>query len=586
MKKFTLLLLTILLFAFNSCKKDDEIEPINDNGLAENTVQITDSDWQNTIINIDTTTYTFKFKKNVLDNYSINKGDIILGTEDGGYLRKVKNMTSVGDEITVETEFAAITEAFKDLHEQTSVTIMPNIESQEFWLDDGVEMSSLKSTSANLMNFSINTVLYDLDGDLSPSSSTDQIRISGSYKLDADFNIDLDIENFEVSKLMLQYDINQTKVIDGYLGLPGLEYSLKKRIAKIPCGTIAAGPVIIEPVIEIYAGFNVDMSMPLQMKIEQEYNSLTTITYENGNWDTEKTVTENESFEKPTISGVLDAKLYLKPVLKFKVYRTVSPYIDVELYGAANVELEFDLLKWKTSVGFDMNAGVSMMIWNHSLFNFNTNLFHWEHIIAQGEESGQSQSNFDNFESYNAGSFPSSWVADANANNISNNYIDNTIKYEGDKSLKIYGSVGGCWGALAYKPMDFNSSFTIELAIRNGDENLSGCHPDRGQIGLRKGTSWSNPARRLLLFGGDGKIYGGSSTSLGTYNTNTWYLVKIKYEKTADSQIKLSYWINNDYLGEETFDSIADENLLDNFEIVAQEGSAWFDAISFYPDSN
>jgi len=206
--------------------------------------------------------------------------------------------------------------------------------------------------------------------------------------------------------------------------------------------------------------------------------------------------------------------------------------------------------------------------------------------IKLDEESGQSQSNFDDFESYNLGRFPSGWVADANANDISNNYIDNVIKYEGDKSLKIYGSVGGCWGALAYKPVDFNSSFTMELAIRNGDETLSGCHPDRGQIGLRKGASWSNPARRLLLFGGDGKIYGGSSTSLGTYNTNTWYLVKIKYEKITGSQVKLSYWINNDYLGEETFDSIADENLLDNFEIVAQEGSAWFDAISFYPDSN
>ncbi len=584
MKKLALITMTLILLVFNSCKKDEEIKPDEESGLAENTVLIEDSDWQSSVISVDTANYTFKFNKNILDKYSINVGDIIVGTEDAGYLRKVKDMETVGDEITIETEFAAITEAFEELHEQATVSITPNIESQEFWLEDGVEMNSTKSTSANLMNFSINTVLYDLDSNF--STTTDQVRISGSYKLDADFHIDLDIADFEVSKLMLQYDINQTQVIDGYLGVGDIEYSKKKKLATIPCGTIPAGPVIIEPVIDIYAGFAVNMSTPLQMKIEQSYNSLTTINYQDGNWNTEKTVIENEVFEKPTISGVLNAKLYLKPVLRFRVYRTVSPYIDAELYGAANVELESDLLKWKTSVGLDMNAGVSMMIWNHSLFNFNTNLFNWEHIIAQGEEPKQSQSNFDDFESYNVGSFPSGWVADANANDISNNYIDNVIKYEGDKSLKIYGSVGGCWGALAYKPVDFNSSFTIELAIRNGDENLSGCHPDRGQIGLRKGTSWSNPARRLLLFGGDGKIYGGSSTSLGTYNTNTWYLVKIKYEKITGSQVKLSYWLNNNYLGEETFNSITDENLLDNFEIVAQEGSAWFDAISFYPDFN
>ncbi|MBN2818029.1 MAG: hypothetical protein JXP36_03635 [Bacteroidales bacterium] len=584
MKKSTILLLTIYLIAFYSCKKDDEIGTINAHGLSKNTVQITDSDWQNNILNVDTNTFTFKFKKNVLDNYSISKGDIILITEDGGYLRKVKNTTIIGDEVTIKTEFAAITEAFKELSQKTTVSLIPNKESNEFWLEDGIQMNSLKSTSDNLINLSINTVLDDLDGNL--STKTDQVRLSGNYKLDADFHIDFDINDFEISHLILQYDINQTKTIDGYMGIGGFGYSKKEKLATIPCGTITAGPVIIQPIIDIYAGFDVNISTPLQMKIEQDYNSLTTIHYQDGNWNTEKTITENELFEKPSISGVLKAKLYLKPELKFKIYHTVSPYIDAELYGATNVNLESELLKWKTSVGFDMNAGVSMKIWDHTLFNFKTNLFNWEHVIAQGEETGQSQSNFDNFESYQVGSFPSIWFADANAKDISNNYIDNEVKYEGAKSLKLYGSVASCWGALAYKPVYFNSSFTIELAIRNGNENLSGCHPDRGQIGLRKGTSWSNPARRLLLFGGDGNIYGGSNSSLATYKTNTWYLVKIKYQKTTGSQIKLNYWINNDYLGEETFDSIADENLLDNFEIVAQEGSAWFDAIKFYSDSN
>jgi len=465
MKKASLLLMTMLLIPFYSCEKDDEIEAINDNGLAEKTVQITDSDWRNNIINVDNTTFTFKFKKNVLNNYSINKGDIILGTEDGGYLRKVKNMSTIGDEITIETEFAAITEAFEELHEQATASIVPNVESQEFWLEDGVVMNSTKSTSANLMNFSINTVLYDLDGN--SSTTTDQVRISGSYELDADFHIDWDIEEFELKNLILQYDINQTKVIDGYLGISGIKYYPEpQKLATIPCGTIPAGPVIIEPVINLYAGFEMDLSAPLRMRLEQDYFNSTIITYDNGNWDTEKTVTENENFEKPSISGVLKAKLYLKPELKFKVYRTVSPYIDAELYGAADVELDSDLLKWKTSVGFDMNAGVSMKIWNHTLFNFNTNLFNWEHIIAQGEES-------ENFNLKN-GLISYYKLDETNGTILEDSHSFNNGTNKG-ASINQAGKIG--------KSISFNK--IINEVIETSDETLL-----RGTSGIISGSFW------------------------------------------------------------------------------------------------
>jgi len=186
----------------------------------------------------------------------------------------------------------------------------------------------------------------------------------------------------------------------------------------------------------------------------------------------------------------------------------------------------------------------------------------------------------DDFESYSVGSFPPSWVPDGNATNGSTNYIDDTYSFEGNQSIKLYGTLGGCWGALAYHSIEDTPPYIVELAIRNSNENLSGCHPDRGQIGLRAGTHWSNPSRGFLLFDGDGNIYSGGSALLVPYNTEEWYLVKIKYEIISGSEIKLSYWVNNNFITDEVLPIHTYEDQLDHFELASQEGSVWFDNVS------
>lgn len=190
----------------------------------------------------------------------------------------------------------------------------------------------------------------------------------------------------------------------------------------------------------------------------------------------------------------------------------------------------------------------------------------------------------DDFESYNVGSFPSSWVPDGNGTNSSLNYVDDTYSFEGNQSLKLYGTVGGCWGALAYHSIGDTPPYFVEFAIRNGNENLSGCHPERGDIGLRNGTHWSNPERRFMLFDGDGKVYSGGGIELLSYDTEVWYLVKIKYEIISGNEVKLSYWVNNNFITDEVLPIHSYENQLDHLQIVTQEGSVWFDNIKLYKE--
>jgi len=186
----------------------------------------------------------------------------------------------------------------------------------------------------------------------------------------------------------------------------------------------------------------------------------------------------------------------------------------------------------------------------------------------------------DSFESYTVNTFPSIWTADGNATDNSKNYVDNNYSYEGNQSLRLYGQIGYCWGALAYHPVNLSPPFYITVYIRNGNEILSGCHPNRAGIGLREGTSWQNPDRGFMTFQQDGTITsGGKSVDLGSYESLKWYKIKVLYEVLANNQIKLSYWINDSYKGSEVLSSIDEEDKLTNLSLSVDEGNAWFDNV-------
>lgn len=186
----------------------------------------------------------------------------------------------------------------------------------------------------------------------------------------------------------------------------------------------------------------------------------------------------------------------------------------------------------------------------------------------------------DGFETYVANSWPSNWTADGNGTDSTANYVDNTIFNNGAKSIRLFGIIGSCWGALAYRELTVVAPYEIEVKVRNGNDVLSGCHPDRAYIGLRQGTSWVNPSRVLISFMGDGSIRSGALNILeSSYSTLAWYTVRIFYERPSSSQVKISYWINGVSKGYETLTAIAEEDQLDNLDLTTQEGTVWFDDV-------
>ena len=188
----------------------------------------------------------------------------------------------------------------------------------------------------------------------------------------------------------------------------------------------------------------------------------------------------------------------------------------------------------------------------------------------------------DKFEDYESETFPNKWVADGNAVTYAENYIDNNIKKDGANSLKLFGALNSCWGALAYRAVSVEPPYYISFDVKNGNEQLTGCHPDGASIALRKGTSWTNPARALVDFRHDGMIYGNGDDVLTSYSKDTWINVTVKYELPSSNQVKTTFWINNNLIGEFNYTSISEESELNNLQLAAQEGSAWFDNVKVY----
>jgi len=152
--------------------------------------------------------------------------------------------------------------------------------------------------------------------------------------------------------------------------------------------------------------------------------------------------------------------------------------------------------------------------------------------------------------------------------------------------MRLYGVVGSYGATLAYYPQSFPDEFTLEFSVYNGSEDiLGGGHSVRAGIGMRTGTAWpgwTNPARDLMNFHGDGTILAGDWNVIGTYETERWYDVAIHYQRKSDD-VSLEYYLDDVYLGAVNA-VIWNQSVEDGFDHInpaAGAGTAYFDNIRF-----
>ncbi|MCF8302731.1 MAG: hypothetical protein K9I94_05590 [Bacteroidales bacterium] len=390
MKKFRIipamavLLATAFVLSTQSCKKDDDTQ-VPDNIVAESTKVIEKDNWQNKLEEVDTKDYTFRFS----DNPGLREGDILVTEADGGYLRKVTNITVKDGKTVIETEFASISEAVERAHGKAeNFQLIPEFENDSLWLGEGVNFANNKNNELISTELEIDLVLYDKDGNY--QTTNDQVKLAGGFELQSDFSVEIDIKWFELQYLYVGYDFIESTNLSSSIG-EGINYTTQNKIAVIPCGTIiiyAGIPIVIEPYIDFYAGCQVGTSVELEASVEQLYEYTASLTYDEGNWNSEKDINKQIDAQEPDLEGEVEAKVYIKPQLRFKVYQFVSPYANGEIFAKAETEMMPDIIQWDIAAGIGAHAGVKMQIFEKTLVDFEATLFELEWVILSGETGG------------------------------------------------------------------------------------------------------------------------------------------------------------------------------------------------------
>jgi len=200
--------------------------------------------------------------------------------------------------------------------------------------------------------------------------------------------------------------------------------------------------------------------------------------------------------------------------------------------------------------------------------------------VARGQSPRTQETLLDEgFESYSTGSYPSDWSKEGNSNQ---QVVDGTAA-EGEKSLRIEGSSGGCWEALADAPISLPSSGTVTFSgsVKPTSNGEVGCHDGkRGAVKLRTETgSWSaGKGTRLLYFHTDGTVHGVNG-EYGSYDIDEWNSFEVTYERT-DTEVTVSYTINGEPRGSATRAVAGFEDDLSYLRLGSGEFTVFYDDLT------
>lgn len=390
--KFSLRIILIVLFLFyTGCEKEKDIEEINgeaiplETKIPETTKTISDDDWEDNFITLDTSDYTFTFEEEINTEYNFETGDILVSGVDEGYLRKITNVQIANNQIIVQTTQAALTEAIENGETSFTTVLSEQNILKINYLKDGVilDTSNKKSTEQTKLNYDIDTWLND------------EIHIEGNFSILPSISSELVIRLFQLKKFQLDFEIEEELNLNSTIGLIN-EFTDEIRLSGITFQPIVAMigpvPVVIIPELEFFAGVILDIQSDITTSINQQLSYNTGILYQNSDWTTYNELNRTFTYSPPTISADAEATVYIKPQLSFKIYGTVSPYLAARLYA----ELDADVSEtpwWTLYAGVMVEAGVEMEIFNSELFDYVTNppLIDIKIPIADASDVGNNQ---------------------------------------------------------------------------------------------------------------------------------------------------------------------------------------------------
>jgi hypothetical protein len=320
-----------------------------------------------------------------------------------GLLRKIVSKAESGGQLQLVTVQAKLEEAFQELHLAVHQAVDPN--TMQSWKSDlrGINFHTVAPTSGGReipfegaqrsrvsditvkgsagAGFNVgfdNTVLYDDDND--PSTTYDQVVVSGSCSFSLSIDLEVDIGFGTMDRFKFGSNIKQESELTVETTLPAAQLNKQITLATLYFPPFAVGPVLIVPQLQLTAGVEGKLEAQISSEVSESVTLGAGILYQNGQWQPYNDLSANFDFQPPHLSASGTIKAHVGPNLGLLIYDAAGPYLQADGY----LDLDADITSnpwWTLSAGVEGVAGAKGEVLGFVLLDYHTDDFIGYHKV-------------------------------------------------------------------------------------------------------------------------------------------------------------------------------------------------------------
>lgn len=329
---------------------------------------------------------TLRFRVVGEDPPQIESGDFVVGAEDGGFLRRATSVSGAGDELVVETEFAALDEAVDSASFQGAVTVGTGGQSGSVRGDRvhwGPTYSRYSAAGVTLQDGAL--IIDDLtllQGEVCGDSGSacvdaEVVVTSGKVRFSPEVDVSARIEYFELREFRavggadLEFDLAAEARATGQLQDSGEQviHQVGKPFV------FQAGPVPVAGEVRVTFSIGYEAEARADYEVgagfESAYGTRIGAEYADGSWS--RVFEVEKSFDpRPLtteLAGEARARAFVKPELSVVFYSVVGPSAFAEPYLQGEAVFR-EACTFDLTAGMDAGVGFAVEILGKDLASF------------------------------------------------------------------------------------------------------------------------------------------------------------------------------------------------------------------------
>lgn len=338
---------------------------------------------------------------------AIKEGDILVGGQDGGFLRRVTSVSTSGNIVTAQTVQAALADAVQDDSFQTQVSLGPGTTTPSAQSAAGVVwgrprlVSKARGVSISDGGLSLDGLVL-IDGQVCSASGSDCADVSLSLPSgEVAFTPEVDVggkigfysidEFHAIASGDLSYDLTMALTASGTFQAKGETPPLAEfeQPFVVPASPAGGLPIFGFVRLEFKAGYTASAGVAgtISSGFKSSFGLKVGEEYQEGAWN--QVFDPTSSFTALPISGSLSGtasvRIYIQPEIDVILYGVAGPFVYAEPYLQGDATLDQTCATYALTAGLDAGVGGEVDILSTTLLRYEEEFDVAERSIGSGQ---------------------------------------------------------------------------------------------------------------------------------------------------------------------------------------------------------